>query len=105
MADRTEPTETTESTSVPRTRGTTSGKKMKKKKQAGELLTIEFDDQCRPIGPNAKDFSNYLGTLVRHHVDINIKDWTQVSKGIKDSIWLDLKVITINLIYNCLLTP
>ncbi|XP_031106223.1 uncharacterized protein LOC116010864 [Ipomoea triloba] len=60
-------------------------------KPVGGLLEIEFDDACRPIGPNAKDFSNYLGSLVRHHVDINITDWPRVPHGVREQIWHDLK--------------
>ncbi|XP_031090936.1 uncharacterized protein LOC115995928 [Ipomoea triloba] len=64
---------------------------MRKKKPVDELLEIEFDKNGRPTGPNAKNFSNYLGSVVRHHVDINITDWPHVSHRVKEQIWHELK--------------
>ncbi|XP_031090991.1 uncharacterized protein LOC115995988 [Ipomoea triloba] len=64
---------------------------MRKKKPVDGHLETEFDVNGRPTGPNAKDFSNYLGSVVRHHVDINITDWPHVPHKVKEQIWHDLK--------------
>lgn len=73
-----------------KTRGPTTCKKMKKKVQ--EAKFIEFDEHSRPIGPHKKYFKSYLGSLVRIQVDINISDWHKVDKGLKNTIWEDVKV-------------
>ncbi|XP_063950349.1 uncharacterized protein LOC108195970 [Daucus carota subsp. sativus] len=38
-----------------------------------------------------KDFTIYLGSVVRFQVDINSESWDAVNQGLKDVIWDDIK--------------
>jgi hypothetical protein len=76
-----------------KSRGPTTCLKMKNK--PNEQKHIEFDDKLKPIGIYAANFKNYLGSLVRSHVDITIDNWKNVESGLKDMIWDDLQVCNV----------
>lgn len=80
---------TSQPLSKKRRRGPTTGKKYKTQ----EPKFIEWSDNGKPIGKWAKSFKAYAGDTARSKVDINIKNWAEVSKGLKDTIWEDIKVL------------
>ena len=36
---------------------------------------LELNEKNRPIGPTAKPFASYLGTVARNRLDITINEW------------------------------
>ncbi|PIA35546.1 hypothetical protein AQUCO_03500122v1 [Aquilegia coerulea] len=48
---------------------------------------IEFNTNGQPIGPNAHEFSSYLGILGRKMVPIIYESWPKVPKDLKEIIW------------------
>ncbi|KAK9724019.1 hypothetical protein RND81_05G042100 [Saponaria officinalis] len=76
-----------------KSRGATTGKKMKK---INTPMFIDFDDNGRACGKWKDKYSTQVGILGRA-VDINIANWKIVPDGLKDTIWLDLqKTFNIN---------
>ncbi|XP_063934956.1 uncharacterized protein LOC108224883 [Daucus carota subsp. sativus] len=73
-----------------KTRGPTFCKKLKKR--LGKC-TINFDEYGQPCGDMLRDFTIYLGSVVRFQVDINLESWDAVTQGLKDVIWNDIKVV------------
>ena len=71
-----------------RKRGPTTGKKH----TSQEPKFIDWSDNGKAIGPWAKTYKTYVGDIARSKIDINIKNWISVSKGLKDTIWEDIKV-------------
>ncbi|KAL1831768.1 hypothetical protein ACET3Z_001419 [Daucus carota] len=51
-----------------------------------------------PCGDMLKDFTIYLGSVVRFQVDINSESWDAVNQGLKDVIWDDIKFGVLNLL-------
>ncbi|XP_019197730.1 PREDICTED: uncharacterized protein LOC109191558 [Ipomoea nil] len=76
---------------VRKARRATTCSKMTKKRLEDESKVIEFDEKNRPLGPNARKYSNYLGLMVRIHIDINIPHWRLVPTAVKDAVWDELK--------------
>ena len=72
-------------------RGPTTGKKYK----THEPKSIEWGNNGKPIGKWANCYKTYIGDTVRSRIDINIKNWDNVSMGLKDTIWEDVKVLFI----------
>lgn len=72
-------------------RGPTTCKKFKKFKKKAINASVEFCELSWPIGKNSSSFMNYIGALVRVHVDINIDNWNKVNEGLKTTIWEDVK--------------
>ncbi|WOH00626.1 hypothetical protein DCAR_0519995 [Daucus carota subsp. sativus] len=73
-------------------RGPTVCKKLKKRIANQKLeCTINFDEYGQPCGDMLKDFTIYLGSVVRFQVDINLESWDAVNQGLKDVIWDDIK--------------
>lgn len=76
-----------ESSFKKRTRGPTLCKKLKKRLVNQNLdCTVNFDEYDNPIGDMRKDFTIYLGSMVRFQVDINMESWDIVNQGLKDVI-------------------
>ena len=81
------------SASIKKTRGPTICKKLKKRIANQKVeCTINFDEYGQPCGDMLKDFTIYLGSVVRFQVDINLESWDSVNQGLKDVIWDDIKV-------------
>ncbi|WOH15073.1 hypothetical protein DCAR_0934608 [Daucus carota subsp. sativus] len=75
-----------------KTRGPTVCKKLKKRIENQNLeCQINFDEYGQPCGDMLKDFTIYLGSVVRFQVDINLESWDVVNQGLKDVIWDDIK--------------
>ena len=80
---------TSQSSSKKRRRGPTTGKKYRTQ----EPKYIEWSDNGKPIGKWAKSYKTYVGDTARSKIDINIENWNDVSQGLKDTIWEDVKVL------------
>ncbi|KAK1397810.1 hypothetical protein POM88_007673 [Heracleum sosnowskyi] len=75
-----------------KTRGPTLCTKLKEKiKNKKTESKIEFDEDGTAVGDMASQFASYIGTEVRLHVNINIKGWNLVNKGLKNMLWEDIK--------------
>ncbi|KAJ6854138.1 carboxypeptidase SOL1 [Iris pallida] len=51
------------------------------------IKEIEYNERGQPIGDTSITFASFLGALVRSTVQINIKNWTLVSKQQKEDMW------------------
>lgn len=60
---------------------------------------IRLNDLGQPIGSNATEFANFIGTLVRKHIPPGELDWRDVDKEKKLLVWKTLKVY-VDKIYN-----
>lgn len=76
-----------------RARGPTTCKKLKAKtfNKAVEK-TIEFGENANPNGTWKNGFTSYVGAVARQRIDINIQSWKEVTDGLKDTFWQDIKV-------------
>ena len=84
-----EPNSSASQTSKRKERGPTTGKKYRTQ----EPKYIEWSDNGKPIGKWANSYKAYVGEACRSKIDINIKNWDDVSQGLKDTIWEDIKVL------------
>lgn len=62
------------------------------KSMPGVPRIIEWDHLDRPTGKWATDYKNHIGEISRAKVSILIRTWEDVSQGIKDTLWEDVKV-------------
>ena len=79
---------TSSQSSKKKRRGPTTGKKYK----THEPKFIEWSEYGNPIGKWANCYRTYIGDTVRSKIDINVNKWDEVSVGLKDTIWEDVKV-------------
>ncbi|XP_056689820.1 uncharacterized protein [Spinacia oleracea] len=61
------------------------------KSMPGVPRIIEWDHLDRPTGKWATDYKNHIGEISRAKVSILIRTWEDVSQGIKDTLWEDVK--------------
>ena len=66
----------------------------KKKCKSDDKLTIEFDANHLPAGDNASQFSSWVGVLFKSKLELH-KDAKDIDDKIFDSLWIEIKVITI----------
>ena len=60
---------------------------------------VKFDTLGRAIiNDKTTSFRTQLGTSVRAHVPICYREWPDVRKHIKETVWQDIKVNNINLL-------
>ena len=64
-------------------------------------IHIPLNGDGQPIGPDATEFANFIGTLVRKHVPPAELDWRDVDVEKKLLVWETLKV-EMSIIYNLL---
>jgi len=81
-----------ESVGKKRTRGITKMGDVILLRNQGSKHPVEFSDTGVPLGRIGKKLMSYVGCVVRHHVPIDIKDWRDVPKEMKNNIWDDLSV-------------
>ena len=65
-------------------------------------IHIPLNVHGQPIGPDATEFTNFIGTLVRKHIPPAEQDWRDVAEDKKLLVWDTLKVymdIVFNLHY------
>ena len=74
--------------------------------EAGKRFEVDFDEVTfAPRGEYAAQFISYVSYLARSKVDINNENWKAVHKEVKDKLWQDITVITLNtILYQLLFT-
>ncbi|KAM0927247.1 hypothetical protein ACQ4PT_003309 [Festuca glaucescens] len=50
-------------------------------------IKIPFNEHGQPIGPDATEFANFIGTLVRKHIPPKTIDWRDVDEEKKLLVW------------------
>ncbi|KAM0836034.1 hypothetical protein ACQ4PT_062578 [Festuca glaucescens] len=50
-------------------------------------IKIPFNEHGQPIGPDATEFANFIGTLVRKHIPPKTIDWIDVDEEKKLLVW------------------
>lgn len=55
-------------------------------------LQIDFDRRMRPIGPNRRRFSSYIGYVARTKISILDHKWKLVNPDTKNRAWTDIVV-------------
>ena len=75
----------------PKGRRRTMLKSVRRRKERGELIPIEFNAEGQAIGENKTDFAQYIGCIARSHTNIN-HGWRQVPVETKEKIWDDIRV-------------
>jgi len=67
--------------------------------EVGKRFDVDFDEVTfAPRGEYAAQFINYVSYLARSKADINNENWKAVHKEVKDKLWQDIIVITLNTI-------
>jgi hypothetical protein len=56
-------------------------------------IKIPFNEYGQPIGPDATEFANFIGTLVRKHIPPKTIDWRDVDEEKKLLVWDHLQVL------------
>jgi len=59
---------------------------------------VEFNENNQGIEKFKKKMMSYLRCVARHYVPIDILDWCEVSKEMKNNIWDDIFVSTFRII-------
>lgn len=82
-----------------RTRGATTMTRLITSLEAGKRFEVDFDEVTfAPKGEYAAKFISYASYLARSKVDINNENWKAVNKEVKDMLWQDITVFTLNTI-------
>ena len=66
------------------------GRKITRKANIYARLPLNGNGQ--PVGPDATEFANFIGTLVRKHISPAELDWRDVDVDKKLLVWETLKV-------------
>ena len=66
--------------------------KLIKKRSKGIRLELQWNEKGNPVGLNANQFINYIGTTDRERVPITISDWRRAKKDYADMILGFVKV-------------
>jgi hypothetical protein len=56
-------------------------------------IKIPLNEHGQPIGPDATEFANFIGTLVRKHIPPKTIDWRDLDEEKKLVVWEDLQVL------------
>jgi hypothetical protein len=56
-------------------------------------IQIPLNEHGQPIGPDATEFANFIGTLVRKHISPKELDWRDVDEEKKLLVWDDVNVL------------
>jgi hypothetical protein len=62
-------------------------------------IHIPLNEHGQPIGPDATEFANFSGTLVRKYISPKELDWRDVDEEKKLLVWEDIRVLQ-HIIYN-----
>lgn len=96
MHDQSEPQNNASQEKKKKPRGPSKGLKS----MPGVPRVLDWDEFNRPVGKWSKAYKVHVGEISRAKVSILFKDWDEVPKGIKDTLWEDVKVIIIVWCYN-----
>ena len=72
-------------------RGRTILRDVRRAKDHGETIPIEWNERNQASGDNRTTLAGYVGSVARSHVSINLL-WKQVEEKTKDAIWQDVQV-------------
>jgi hypothetical protein len=56
-------------------------------------IKIPLNEHGQPIGPDATEFANFIGTLVRKHIPPKTIDWRDMDEEKKLLVWDQLQVL------------
>ena len=56
-------------------------------------IKVMVNAHGQPVGDNARRFSGAIGVRVRQKISIACVDWRLVDPGIKNEVWIDIKVL------------
>ena len=56
-------------------------------------IKVPLNELGQPIGPDATEFANFIGTLVRKHIPPKTCDWRDVDEEKKLLVWDHLRVL------------
>ena len=71
------------------TRGPTQLHDLVRMQAQGRQLDVTFDENIIPIDRDGPHFINFFGMLVQSQVPVDIREWPQVPREMKDWLWVE----------------
>ncbi|XP_054800079.1 uncharacterized protein LOC129304443 isoform X2 [Prosopis cineraria] len=81
-----------QSTRSRRPKSSTRLRELALSRSRGEKISIQFDNNWKPIGPNGAKFTSFLGLQARSKPSILAPTWDDVLERVKEQIWEAINV-------------